>query len=195
MKPILSILTPGIPTRMTQITELCNNLAEQIGNSPVEHLVLIDNRKRTIGEKRDALLRAAKGSYVAFCDDDDFPYSNYVSTILKASESNPDVITFNQYVDYNGQTGEVYFKLGHPNEGFKPGGITLRNAWHVCAWRRSIAVMSSFPASNYGEDWAFASKLCQIEGLKEVHIDEVIHKYIHNAATTAAPPPLTNGNL
>ena len=57
----LSILTPAVPKRMLQIAELCEELERQIGGQPVEHLVLIDNKRRTVGEKRDALLRAARG--------------------------------------------------------------------------------------------------------------------------------------
>ena len=186
---ILSILTPGVPKRMLQIAELCEMFEEQIGGRPVEHLVLIDNKRRTVGEKRDSLLRAAKGRYVTFCDDDDVPTADYVSELLAAMGSDPDVITFRQRVTYNGQSGEVEFKLGHPNEAFQPGGITKRNAWHVCVWRRKLAIMSGFPASNYGEDWQFAAPLCAIPNLREVHIPKILHHYIHNATTTEAPPP------
>lgn len=191
---ILSILTPAVPKRMLQVAELCEDLEKQIGDSPVEHLVLIDNKRRTVGEKRDALLRASKGRYVAFCDDDDLPEPNYIQELLKASLERPDVITFRQRVEYNGQLGEVEFKLGNPNEPFAPGRVTRRNAWHVCAWRRDLAVMSRFPASNYGEDWEFSARLCSLPNLKEVHIPLILHNYIHNAATTEAPPPLTAHN-
>jgi len=188
---ILSILTPGIPKRLLKIAKLCEMFQTQIGDQAVEHLVLIDNKRRTVGEKRDALLRAARGRYVAFLDDDDLPEPEYVQSILEAAKTVPDVITFRQRVIYNGDLGEVEFRLGNPNEAFQPGHLTRRNAWHVCAWRRSLAIMSGFPASNYGEDWQFAAPLCAMEGLKEFHIPRVLHNYIHNAATTEAPPPLT----
>ena len=190
MKPILSILTPGVPSRWHQIEALHAELARQIGDQPVEHLILVDNKRRTVGEKRDALLRAAGGAYVAFVDDDDAITPDYVAALLKAAQQAPDVITFRQVAVVNGASGEIEFKLGNPNEGFKPGGVTKRNAWHVCAWRRTLAVLSRFPASNYGEDWAFAAPLCALPGLREVHIPAVLHEYHHSAATTEAPPPL-----
>lgn len=190
MKPILSILTPGVPSRWHQIEALHAELARQIGDRPVEHLILVDNKRRTVGEKRDALLRAADGAYVAFVDDDDAITPGYVSALLEAAKQSPDVITFRQLAVVNGASGEIEFKLGNPNEGFKPGGITKRNAWHVCAWRRTLAVMSRFPVSNYGEDWAFAAPLCALPGLREVHIPAVLHEYHHSASTTEAPPPL-----
>jgi len=187
---ILSILTPAVPSRFSRLEKLCSEVERQIGSLPVEHLVLLDNKKRTVGAKRDALLRAARGQYVAFVDDDDAITPDYVESLVKAAGSNPDVITFKQHCSVNGQIGTVEFKLGNPNEGFKPGGITKRNAWHVCAWRRALATMSHFTDKNYGEDWDFAAPLCAIPNLHEVHLDMTLHHYIHSLATTEAPPPV-----
>lgn len=205
---VLSILTPAVPSRMGQVQKLCEHLQKQIGDMPVEHLTLIDNKRRTVGEKRDALLRAARGQYVAFVDDDDWVADRYVAAILGAvnGETNdggtpsdtretrvlpgtPDVITFRQVSRINGATGEIVFGLGNPNEAFVAGGSARRNAWHVCAWRRSLAILSSFPACNYGEDWAYAARLCGLPNLRARHIDEVLHFYIHDQRLTEAPLP------
>jgi len=194
--PILSILTPAVPSRIDQLATLCEEIAHQIGSQPVEHLVLLDNKKRTVGEKRDALLRMAHGQYVAFVDDDDDISRDYVSRILAAAESRPDVITFDQHATVNDQSARINFKLGNPNEPFYGTAsaiastpIIKRNAWHICAWSRRHAIMSNFPASNYGEDWSFAAPLCALPNLREVHIPEVLHFYNHSTATTEAPPP------
>lgn len=188
--PTLSILTPAVPSRLARLGDLCQRLADQIGDKPVEHLVLLDNKRRTVGEKRDALLRAARGKYVAFVDDDDHVAGRYVESLLLAAEENADVITFQQMATVNGLSGLVEFRLGNPNDGWQPGKITKRNAWHICAWRRDLAVLSHFPASNYGEDWAFAAKLCGLPNLRETHIPAVLHYYEHSSATTEAPPPV-----
>lgn len=194
----LSILTPAVPKRMLQISDLCEEIGTQIkvDGLDVEHLVFIDNKRRTVGEKRDALLRMARGRYVAFVDDDDWISKDYCRQIVKAAESGPAVVTFLQESTVNGNKGIIEFKLGNPNETFmgvpddELGAVmTRRNAWHVCAWRRTLAVQSNFPASNYGEDWAFASKLCALPDLKEVHIPKVLHYYRHDSNTTEAPPP------
>lgn len=185
----LSILTPAIPERLDQLRALMAELEMQIGEQPVEHLVLMDNRRRTIGEKRDALLRAARGDFLAFVDDDDSVTSDYVESIVQAirTEPEPHVITFQQQSIINGQTGLVEFKLGNPNEAFKPGADPIRrNAWHVCAWRRALAILSGFPANNYGEDWSFASKLCSLKNLREVHIPKILHRYVYSDQTTLA---------
>lgn len=188
---ILSILTAGVPSRFDQIQILQESIDRQIGNLAVEHCIFIDNKRRTVGEKRDALLRLAKGKYITYVDDDDDISDDYVVSILAAASCNPDVITFRQKAIYNGLESEVEFRLGHPNDQFNPNGITRRNAWHVCAWRNSLAIISHFPATNYGEDWAFASKLCGLQGLKSFHIPKVLHFYRHDSELTEAPPPLT----
>jgi len=190
MSILLSVLTPAVPSRWAQLQKLSDELARQIGDKPVEHLTLVDNKRRTVGEKRDALLRASRGQYVAFCDDDDWVRPNYVAKIVSAIQFNPgvDVITFSQHSQVNEHISEVCFGLGNPNQSFNPGGTTFRNAWHVCAWRRGLAVQSFFPASNYGEDWAYASRLCAV-AKTSVHIPYILHEYHHSSATTEAPPP------
>ena len=187
MKPTLSILTPSVLSRWDKVKTLAAKIESQGGN--VEHLVLYDNKRRSIGEKRDALLRASQGDYVAFVDDDDDIMPEYIPELLKAAESKPDVITFFQHAIIDGMAGTVEFKLCNPNEPFNAGGITKRNAWHVCAWSRALAIQSYFPPSNYGEDWDYAARLCAIDNLKEEHIQKVLHTYTHSAATTEAPPP------
>jgi len=186
---ILSILTPAVPSRLDQLGKLCAEIERQVGSLPVEHLVFLDNKRRTVGEKRDALLRTARGKYVAFVDDDDWISDDYVNSLLTEAEKDPDVITFEQHCTVNGVAFIVEFGLGNPNEKPEPGKLIKRNAWHVCAWRRSIAILSRFPAVNYGEDWAFAAPLCAILRLTSMHIPRVIHWYQHDAKTTEAPPP------
>lgn len=188
-RPILSILTPAVPSRWRQLEWLCDKIQRQIGNLPVEHLVLLDNKRRTVGEKRDALLRAARGQYIAFVDDDDDISEDYVKEILGSRASLPDVITFLQKATVNGQSAIVEFKLGNANEAFTHSALRIkRNAWHVCAWRRELAIGSAFPATSYGEDWAFAAPLCAIAETS-AHIDKILHFYRHDAAKTEAPPP------
>jgi len=187
---LLSILTPGIPERLEQIGRLTAAIQGFLkGEGQVEHLVFIDNRQRTVGEKRQALLEMAQGLYVAFVDDDDAVTNDYASEILKAIYHRPDVVTFRQVAEIEGVAGEVDFSIKHPdNEAWRPGGVCKRRPWHVCAWKRSIAMRSSFPATNYGEDWAWAAPL-QARLTNEEHIDKVLHYYRHSAERTAAPHP------
>ena len=69
MTPLLSILTPAVPSRMAQLAKLCDELAKQIGGLAVEHLTLLDNKRRSVGLKRQALLDIARGDYVDLSGD------------------------------------------------------------------------------------------------------------------------------
>lgn len=185
MKPILSILTPTIPGRETQLAILQEKIDCQ-HNGEVEHLVLCDNRKRSIGAKRQALVDIAQGRYVAFVDDDDDVFHDYASRIVEAAQHGADVITFEQRAVYNGLESHVVFKLGQGDGPFTPGGITKRDAWHVCAWRRELVKDCRFLFCNYGEDKAWAVQARHL-AKTTIHIPHVLHTYIHDASTTAAP--------
>ena len=188
---LLSILTASIPERADKLEMLTERIAAQIGDLPVEHLVFLDNRRRTIGAKRDALLRIARGTFIAYVDDDDTVSPDYVASLvdaIKIAMVPVDVITFAQFARVDEAAAKIVFGLRQENQPFIPDTEVLRAAWHVCAWRRSVAILSHFPESNYGEDWAFAEPLNRIAGAS-IHIDKVLHYYRFNSATTAAPYP------
>ena len=185
---ILSILTPTIPGREKQLQALQQKIEAQIGGQAVEHLILCDNRKRSIGAKRQALLDIARGQYIAFVDDDDDIADSYVEELLKATVSSADVITFRQRAIYNGLESEVHFGINNQDEPFTPGGITLRAPWHVCAWKRERVDKCLFSEVNFGEDlcWCLQARR-RIR--TATHIDNVLHTYRHDRSTTAAPEP------
>lgn len=191
---ILSILTPTIPGREAQLQTLQAKIAKQIGGQAVEHLILSDNRKRSIGAKRQALVNIARGQYIAFVDDDDDITDTYVEDILAATASGADVITFLQAATYNGQHSIVDFQLNQGDHAYEPGGFTKRDAWHVNAWRRAAVAGCQFGESNYGEDHTWC-----VQARRRVkttfHIPKILHFYRHDAATTAAPEPVLTPSL
>jgi len=183
MNPKLSILTPAIWRRIGQ----AKNIADQIDKHPnVEHVIVLDNMTRSVGLKRQACLDAALGDYIMFCDDDDEITDETIPLILEAIRRNPDVITFKQHATYNGKESEVVFGLNNVDGPFVAGGQTLRAPWHVCAWKRELVADCLFPDINYGEDRIW-SEQARRRVRTSCHIDRVLHRYIHNAATTAAP--------
>ena len=194
VQPLLSILTPAIPQRLAQLQVLGAEIERQrVGvEEKVEWLALVDPcGHRTIGEKRDELVQLARGRFVAFVDDDDAISPEYVTYLLGAireADEKVSVITFRQAASWNGQCSTVEFRLGQLNAPFAVGGVTQRNAWHVCAWRSTLAKAHHFPATNYGEDWAWARHLC-LTAAGEIHIPLVLHTYTHHENTTAAPAP------
>ena len=56
----------------------------QIGSrEDIEVIVLYDNKKRTIGQKRNALLDLAQGNHLVFLDDDDRISDDYILSIME----------------------------------------------------------------------------------------------------------------
>jgi len=182
----LSILTPTLPSRASKLAKLSEKIQAQIGNLPVEHLAFSDNKKRSIGAKRQSLVDIARGEYIAFCDDDDDVSDDYVSELLKAIQIGADVITFEQDSFYNGLYSKVVFGLNNPDQGFIPNGVTLRAPWHICAWKRDKVKSCQFGECNYGEDIIW-SRQARKRIATAFHIPKVLHTYRHDAELTEAP--------
>lgn len=187
----LTICTPSIPSRIdSHLKPLMDNINSQINSIPkpmqVEHLIFIDNKRRSIGMKRQTLLNSANGEYIAFIDDDDSVSDDYVFQLWYACKQDVDVITFNQHVWLNGVGPyPLTFKLGHPtNEGVSMEGCT-RPPWHVCAWKHTIAKKCKYTNKMYGEDWdwaMYANMLAQTS----YHIDKTLCSYHFSDSITEA---------
>lgn len=188
----LSILTPAIWDRDYKAKALWVKIRGQIeaaeADGEVEHLVYFDNKARSIGAKRQALIDTARGDYVAFVDDDDDISADYVECLLKGAGSNADVLTFKQDAHWGKQRSIVHFSGRHRDETFNPDGVTKRAPWHNCAWRREVVEGCLFGESNYGEDLVWCRQ-ARKRVRNEMHIDRVLHIYRHDPETTAAPPP------
>jgi len=182
--PLISILIPTVPERILQLASLVETLRAQHSGKMVEILYFGDNRCRTIGAKRNALLQAARGKYAAFCDDDDTISDDYLSSLLSASEKDVDVISFRQAATWNGEESEVRFSLKHSHSIFNAGGITERFPWHVCAWRRELAQAAVFTEKQWGEDADWVRQIA-VKGKTEIHIPRILHYYNHGSGSLA----------
>ena len=67
----LSILVATIPNRINNYYQMMmNNLIEQVkAYDDVELISFFDNKKRTIGRKRNDMVKLAQGEYIVFIDD------------------------------------------------------------------------------------------------------------------------------
>jgi len=185
--PALSILIPSIPSRLTRFSiPLFEKLQAQAAGHPAEILMLTDNKARSVGHKRNALLAAARGAYVAFCDDDDEVADDYIAALGEATQLDVDVITFQQRVIVNGAEGIVHFGLRNPDEPFKPGAITLRRPWHPCAWRRSLVRDCIFTDKMFGEDADWVAQAAPL-GETEHHIPRILQTYRYSSTISEAP--------
>lgn len=185
---LFTVMILSIPSRIEKYyLPLHAHLEKQIKDGSVEVLTLIDNKSMTIGEKRQALLNAARGKWMGFLDDDDIVSDDYIMSLTKAMlESPADVITFDQHCSVNGEEFKVNFKTGNPHEPFVPGsGIHLirRPPYHMCFWRSKIAKNIPFRPSSYGEDLDWIMRMLPYV-TSETHLDKVLHYYRYSDATS-----------
>lgn len=182
--PKLSILIPSIPSRIEQKSfPLFEKIQDQIDrlNNPkdVEILCFLDNKRRSVGYKRESLVYIARGNYIAFVDDDDDVEDYYIQRAVDAIYNNPDVdvITFKERVFLNGN-GPYFltFELGYPNNDPVQKSNAKRPPWHSCFWKRSIAQKYHFPDLMVGEDWSWACQLNK-DAKTSYHIDEFMKTY------------------
>lgn len=198
-----SILILSIPSRFESLKAAVTHLQEQADatgqGKSVEILVLLDNKSKSISEKRNDLLQMARGKYIAFLDDDDAVSKDYMSKILTAIEKNDvDCITFNQWCSLDGEPMDVEFGIGNPHgqlwrdeEGFL--GDIKRPPYHMCIWRREIAVSEAFNPV-YGSNGQSTEDIDWLMRLypkvqTEYHISDALHGYIYNSKTTASLVP------
>lgn len=185
----LSILIMGVPSRVDDSARMIECLSRQAEGKPVEVLALIDNKHRTVGAKANDLVSLAKGEWIVFADDDDWVMPNYVSEILKALESNPDLVSFKischlSWANGTEQHGTVWPDVNDENEEFHDGEVK-RKPLRLAVWRTSIARQAKFPDIQYGEDSAWASQLWgKIKA--QVKIDKFLYEYIWSEALTEA---------
>lgn len=195
IEPMLSILVPSLPQRYGMLTMLMRRLEKQVGDLPVEILALTDNKRRSVGLKRQALLDIARGRFVTFVDDDDSVFPGYVDEILLAIHENPDVstIVFDQLTEIEGyKPFLIRFGLEFQNEEAQPTTevepemrVFHRKPWHVCPWRRDIAQRCVFPDASYGEDSYWVDQCCQL-ATSQYRIHKTLHMYKFSPSVTAA---------
>ena len=185
----LSILIPTLPQRKKMFNILHKNLTAQIDFVHSTHPslgqveILFDSSKKflkgglSVGAKRDALKCRATGEYLVFVDDDDMIAPNYLESILRLMESNPDIITFRSLYKSSTYWGIVDMNLNHAeNEQMNDSTIVKRQPFHVCPIRTSIAQQHSFPDINNAEDWGWMVKVltdCKTQS----HSDQILHQY------------------
>ena len=182
---ILSVMIPVVPSRVEIAADLFDRIAAQAEGLDVEVLMLLDNKKRTVGKKREALVQITRGDYVAFVDDDDDVAENYIKSIVDHAHLKMDVIVFDTLVSINGEPGVICkHDVGNPNEQYNPNGFK-RNAWQMHAWRGDLARHTEFRDITNNEDWPWCEQMLK-SVTKSVKINEVLYHYRYNHETTEA---------
>lgn len=186
MNPKLTICICSVMNRInTFLPLMLNEIDSQTKNrNDVEVLVYIDNKKRTLGYKRNDMVSDAQGMYITFIDDDDQISNDYVETLVNTIDQNKnvDVINFISNVSLNGSEYKpMYFSLNnkrnHHNER-----MYYRSPNHLMCVRIDLAKSTPYPIVGY-EDFVYMKDL--LPKLKtEINIDKVMYYYNFNKETT-----------
>jgi hypothetical protein len=180
-QPQLSILIPSVPSRTSKMIALMDKLQILIGDKNIEILCLIDNKTKSIGEKRDNLVQASTGKYIVFLDDDDD--ITHLNSVYSATHFNFDVITFkSQRINADGSisTRTRNLKLSmdtKSNENELESDFQTR-LLHNCAWHNKFKKFH-FPFVNEGEDIGWEKQFQNLVQT-EYFVNEVIYKYNAN---------------
>ncbi len=154
--PMLSILIPTVPGREAKLASLLSALRPQL-HDDVELIIGYDERTMTVGEKRNRLIAAASGEYVAFVDDDDMVTTHYVEAILGGLVGRPDVLTFRVLVLGYGAPKECIYGLHLRDENLP--NVYHRRPNHLMVWRRELASTVPFPHVKIREDSQWAREI------------------------------------
>lgn len=178
----LSILICTIKGREDKFQTLLSSIKRQLlidHYNEVELLTKIDNKEISVGAKRQFLLNCAKGDYVVFIDDDDAIADDYIESILKAIEPNPDCIGFKIECNMEGKKEKAIASMIYNDwceniDGFR----YARTIYHKTPVKREIALQIGFRDMRFGEDYEYSKRLKRSGLLKtEVFIDKYLYFY------------------
>jgi len=187
----LSVLIPTMERRKKYFDRIIENLTKSYDKltdaqkEMVEVVFSSDDGSASIGAKRNDLLTRATGEYIAFVDDDDLVSEDYYSLILKALETNPDVVGIHLLMDTDDKPESecrTYhsLKYTHWYDEADPDRKGLRryfrNPNHLNPVKRLYALYTLFPDIDHGEDRVYSQNILKF--LKEeVNIEEPLYYY------------------
>lgn len=161
MTPLLSILVCRLPERAASFRRLEQVLRPQLG----DHCELLTHNAprgtMTTGAKRNELLRAARGKYIAFIDDDDLVTKDYVQRIRGAAESDPDCVGMEITMYRRGVNPQRCIHSMRFDRWFDVADGPRRRIYYRCPnhlnpVRRELAQAVGFPDLTVGEDRAYS---------------------------------------
>ncbi|MCX6328210.1 MAG: glycosyltransferase [Bacteroidia bacterium] len=172
---ILSVLICTLPNRLDDLKTIMAKLLPY--QNKIEILYLGDNKKRSVGKKRNDLLRLAQGDYVVFVDDDDRITDDYIPLLLKGCQSGSDIVLFDVECSVNGgEFKKVYYNAQYPADR------DLVNYYerlpnHLMCVKRALALKVMFKEINMGEDGIYALGLKPLIRT-QAYISKTLYYYV-----------------
>ncbi len=204
--PLLSVLICSIIERADMLAKLKRSLTEQRlaadERDDFEVIAYVDDKKISVGTKRNRLVLNSRGEYVCFVDDDDYVSRDYVPGILTAIRSSkaqggwrPDCIGITGQVLRHGKKWVTFrHSIQYSKYNYdKTTGLITRPPNHLNPIRRDIVARGMpdempFPKKDLGEDSSFSRKLRDDRVLTtEVLVDGPVYFYIPGGSWRGKP--------
>jgi glycosyltransferase involved in cell wall biosynthesis len=186
----LSILVPTVPSRINYFyPKIMNELIKQIGDrKDIELIALFDNKKRSIGQKRQEMVVISQGKYITFIDDDDRISEDYIDEIMKAIDENDDsdCIVYEVICCIEGDLKKhckygIEFEYGDINQD---GTEWRGKPAHTMVWKSEIVKRHRYNDLGHGEDYDWVKRAWQ-DIKKQIRIDKILYYYDANYSTTS----------
>ena len=191
----LSILVPTVPSRIDFFyPRIMKELLKQIKPySDIELISLFDNKKRSIGKKRQEMMNLAQGEYLVFIDDDDRISDDYVSQIMTALYNNKDTdcVVFDVICKINDQKEKsckygIEFEYGDINQSEWRGKPA-----HIMVYKSAIAKKHIWSDMRWAEDMDWVKRAC-LDIKIQARIDKVLYFYDAEYTTTSETAKLSD---
>jgi hypothetical protein len=185
----LSILIISIRERYTLLSSLLKELGKykEKSNLRIELLLNIDNREKSIGQKRSELVNKAKGKYCCFIDDDDEVSPWYFEEIEKALQSDTEIdcVSMIGMVYENSQPTKPFVHSVNFDTYFSDEEAHYRPPNHLNPILTGYAKRIGFINSNKYEDSDFALRLAHAKLLKkEAKVERLLYHYFYTKKST-----------
>jgi len=187
---LLTICVPSLPERHARLGEL---LASIPNHPEIELLVLMDNRTRPLGAKRNTLAAMAAGEYFCHVDDDDLLLPGFAEAVLPALRLGCDLVHYDSMASLDdSEPFRVRTVVGAANEQPKclgPGRYSdiTRTPWSWCCWKKSVFSDCRFPEHFDAAEDAFFLRQALPLVRTATRIDSPLHRYRWGRAWTTFP--------
>jgi hypothetical protein len=158
----LSILIPTLFNRKVFLFELLGYIESQPKEllDRCEVIISCDSMTKTIGQKRNELLRQSNGRYSVFIDCDDTITPSYLQNIFKGIDADVDHVgIMGTYIHDGNIAMAKNFKCSKDFPWIEKDGVYLRGAQHICAIKTDVARMVNYPHTSFGEDSEYSKKI------------------------------------
>lgn len=178
----LSVLICSLVERRPLLNRLLKELDffKTYSRLNIEILTDVDNRQKSIGQKRNDLVARAKGKYCCFIDDDDQVSKYYFSEIEEALKDKPDCVALLGMFYENGRQIKPFVHSIDTDKYMEDKEAFYRPPNHLNPILTGLVKRVGFPAKNFGEDTDFAMRmvgLLKTQGL----VKNLIYHYYYKS--------------